>query len=99
MERIGLAASRMAKGSLVWYNIYVVIISFLFSLFIFLVAGSSVMFSLIIIHYIGSEVMSVDFFKDWSTVLTVCLVGLSVLMGLFNLIAISKNMKIHKPKE
>ncbi len=98
MERIGLAASRMAKGNLLWYNIYVVLISFVFSFFIFLVTGSTVMFSLILIRYIGNEIMSVDLFKDWSNVLTICMVSLTILMGLFILVAISKNIKLHKPK-
>ena len=99
MKRIGIAASKMAKGSLVLYNFYVVVISFLFSLFIFIIVGFTVLFSLIILAYVAKEVMAVEFEKSWSSVLAVCMVALTIVMVLFNLIAISQNIKLKMTKE
>ena len=99
MERIGIAASKMSPDSLFLYNFYVILLSFLFSLLIFLVAGATVVFSLIIIRYVTSEIMGVQVFEDWTKILTVCMTGLSILTGLFNLAAISKNIRLTKPKE
>jgi hypothetical protein len=98
MERIGLAASKMAQGNLLFYNFYVIVLSFLFAVLIFLLAGSAVVFSLIILRYISHEVTGTDVLKDWTKILTYCLVTLSVLMGFFVLAAISKNLKFKKPK-
>ena len=57
MKRIGRAASRIAKGSLALYNFYVIFISFMFSFFLFIVTGATVLFALTVIWYVGSEVM------------------------------------------
>lgn len=97
MERIGLAASKMAQGNLILYNFYVVLLAFLFSVLIFLIAGSTVVFSLIILRYITNE-MGVDVLKDFSKILTYSLGALSFLMGFFILVAISKNLKFKKPQ-
>lgn len=94
MHRIGIAASKMAKGNRVLYNAYVALISFLFSLFVFIVAGSSVVFSLSIISYVASEIMGVDFERSRSIILIVCMVSLTVIIVLFNLVAMLKNLKI-----
>ena len=96
MKRIGLAASKMAKGNLILYNSYVILISFLFSLFIFVIVGAAVIFALVIISYVGEEVMAYNFKKDWTSVLSVCMVSLTLIMTLFNLLAISMNMKFRK---
>ena len=94
MERIGIAASKMAKGNLFSYNCWVVLIAFLFSALIFIVAGSTVLFALVIISYMGSEVMAFDFQGDWGSLLKVCMVTLTVIVTLFTLAAISKNLKM-----
>lgn len=94
MERIGIAASKMAKGNLYLYNLYVVGLSFLFSLFIFLISGLTVLFALIIIGYIGTEVMAIEFEKHWPTILTLCMLCLTILVAFFNLVAILKNIKL-----
>lgn len=99
MRRIGIAASKMAKGNLFLYNGYVVLISFLFSLFIFVVAGCTVVFALLIIHYVAEELMAVEFEKSWPSVLSICMVSLTILAALFNLIAILKNIKLSKGKK
>lgn len=96
MERIGIAASKMAKGNLLLYNLYVIIISFLFSLFIFILAGSSILFALLIISYVGNEVIPHKFENEWTTVFTVCMISLTIVVVLFNFFAILKNIKIFK---
>jgi len=99
MKRIGIAASKMSKGSLVLYNFYVILISILFSLFIFIIAGSTVIFALAIIRYVGNEIIGVDFDKNWRSIFTVCMVSLTVVTTLFNLFAIIINLKPQKVDE
>ncbi|MBU0467879.1 MAG: hypothetical protein KKF78_06900 [Candidatus Omnitrophica bacterium] len=98
MKRVGVAASKIAKGNLFLYNCYVVLISSLFSLFIFIVSGSVVTFALIIIGYFGKEIMLVKFERDWSDVLVVCMISLTIITAIFNLLIISKNIKLNKLK-
>jgi hypothetical protein len=98
MKRIGIAASKISKGNVALYNFYVVLISFLFSLFIFIVAGSTVVFSLIIINYVGGELKAFEFEKGLRFILTICMGTLTAVITIFNLVAISTNMKIRKAK-
>lgn len=93
MKRIGIAASKIAKNNILLYNFYVILISFIFSLFIFVLAGATVFFSLVVIAYIGNEVTPVDFKEDWGRILAVCMVSLTMIVVFLNLIAISKNIK------
>ena len=97
MERIGIAASKIAKGNLVLYNLLVVSIAFLFSLFIFVLSGATILFALIMIAYVGEEVMPIHFEKNWSSILTVCMVSLTVIMTLFYVMALAKNLKLQQP--
>ena len=99
MKRVGIAASKIAKGNLVLYNCYVVAIASLFSLFIFIVSGFVVVFALIIIAYVSKEIMLINLEKDWSYILTVCMVSLTIIIALFNLLLISRNLKAGKIKE
>lgn len=96
MERIGRAASKMSRDSLLFYNMYVVLIALLFSLFIFVVAGSTVLFAMIIIFYVGKEVLGLDVFPDQRYILMLCFMCLAVVTGIFNLLAILKNIKFSK---
>ena len=98
MKRIGIAASKIAKGNLVLYNIYVVAIAFLFSLFIFALAGFSVFLVLLLIGYVSQAWGIEDFTKGKSFVFTVCMVSLSILVAVFNLLAISQNIKLSRSK-
>ena len=98
MERIGIAASKMAKGNWWIYNLYVVLLSFLFSLFIFLIAGATVFFAIMIMAYVSKELKATDFERSWSSILTVCMGTLTVLMAFFNIFAILKNIKFPKAK-
>lgn len=94
MERIGIAAGKISKGSTFLYNFYVILIAFLFSLFIFVVAGATVLFAMIIIFYVGREVLGLDVFPDGRGILALCFMCLAVVTGVFNLLAIIKNIKL-----
>ncbi|OGX09349.1 MAG: hypothetical protein A2Y06_06335 [Omnitrophica WOR_2 bacterium GWA2_37_7] len=98
MKRVGVAASKIAKDNLFLYNFYVVLISSLFSLFIFIVSGFVVTFALIIIGYVGKEIMLVKFERDWSDVLVICMISLTIITAIFNLLIISKNIRLNKFK-
>jgi len=98
MKRIGVAASRISKGNLALYNFYVILISALFSLFIFIIAGSTIIFALAIIKYVGSEIIGVEFEKSWQSVLVICMASLTAVMTLFSLIAILRNLKLPRRK-
>jgi len=93
MERIGIAASKIAKGNLFLYNLYVVLISFLFSVFLFFIAGASIILALIIIGYVVNN-LSTDFSEDWWAVVNVCMGVLTVVVVIFNLFAIIRNFKV-----
>ena len=93
MKRIGIVSSRISKGNRALYNLYVVLISMLFSVFIFVMAGSTVIFALAIIKYVGTEIMGMEFENSWKSILSVCMVSLTMVVALFNLFAILINFK------
>src|SRR5882672_204463 len=102
MERIGITASKIAKGNLFLYNLFVILISFLFSLLIFLLAGISIfiaLWAIDFIHYIlnGDHVYS-NFGKEWTSVMLVCMISLTIVVSVFNLLAILKNIKFTKSR-
>jgi hypothetical protein len=94
MKRIGIAASKIAKGSIVLYNSYVVLISIFFSVFIFVIAGATVVFSIGIISYVAKEIL--PFERNWESILRICMISLTVIIVLFNIMAISMNLKFLK---
>ncbi len=99
MKRIGIVSSRISKGNRALYNLYVVLISMLFSIFVFVIAGSIVIFALAIIKYVGTEIMGMEFEKSWKPIFSVCMVSLTVVVTLFNLFAILINFKPPKTME
>jgi len=96
MERIGIAASKMAQGNLVLYNLFVVLISILFSLFLFVIAGSSMVLALLILAYVVNGVMPLEFEKNWSGIFRLCMITLTIVVSLFNLAAILKNIRLKR---
>src|ERR1044072_2407199 len=96
MKRIGIAASKIAQGNVVLYNLYVVLISFLFSLIIFMVAGTSVFFALFMIDNLTRQFASIPFHENRSFIFMVCMISLTILVFLFNLYAISLNLKFRR---
>lgn len=96
MKRIGIAASKISRGNRWLYNFYVILISVLLSLALYLIVGATVIFSLAIIKYVAGEVMGVDFDGDWASILSVCMVSLTVVVALFNVFGILINLKLNK---
>ena len=99
MERIGIAASKIAKGNLVLYNLSVIIIAFSFSLFLFFIAGCPIVLALIIIGYVADGVLPMDLSEGWMDVIRICMAVLTVVVAIFNLFAILRNIKITKIKD
>lgn len=96
MRRIGIAASKMAKGSLLFYNLYVVLIAFLCALFMFFIAGSAIALAMIVIGYIINGVVPAEVDQDWWQVIRLCMVTLTVVIGLATLFAIVINIKVRR---
>jgi hypothetical protein len=98
MERIGIAASKMSKGNLLTYNLFVVLISFLCSLFILFICGFSVLVALFLISVVFRFFMPQGFNTDLLPVAKICMVALSILVGGLNIAAIVRNIKLTKQK-
>ena len=98
MERIGIAASKIARGSLLRYNFFVVLIAFLCSVLLFLVCGFSIMAALFVLSVICRPFLPPEFHTAWFTIVRVCLVALGIVVGVFDILAILKNVKITKTK-
>ena len=96
MERIGIAASKIAQKSLLLYNFYVVLISFLVSLLLFLLAGTAVFCGLWVIRLaLGPFLPSISQ-HYWNLIFCWSLISLTSLVTLVNLFAISKNIKFKR---
>lgn len=99
MKRIGMAASKMAQDNLVLYNLYVILLSFCFSLFIFFIAGATVLFSFVLIGYLTTELNVFDFNKHKEAVFALCMICLTAITVVFNILAILINIQISKRKD
>ena len=96
MERIGIAASKMSKGNLLTYNLFVILISSLCALFILLICSFSVLAALFLISVAFRLFMPQGFHVDWLPVAKICIVALSILVGGLNIAAIVRNIKLTK---
>ena len=96
MERIGIAASKIAKGSLFLYNFFVLLITFLFSLLVFFISGSTIVVVLVIIAYLTSPNMPPDLERGWIPTMVICMKVLAAIIGLLALFAIGINVKFRK---
>jgi hypothetical protein len=94
MKRIGMAASKMAKDSLFLYNAYVILLAFLFSLFIFLIAGATVLIALFVFGYLATEFKIFDFAKSKDTIFVLCIISLTSITIIFNILAVIKNIQL-----
>lgn len=94
MERIGIAASKMAKGSLLVYNFYVVLLASLFAIFLFFFAGAAIFLALVILGYLVKGMLPMDWNEEWWQVVRVCMFSLTLAVVVFQLLAIIKNIKI-----
>jgi hypothetical protein len=98
MLRIGIAASKMSKGSLLVYNLYVILIACLFSIFIFLICGFTILLVIFLVSLILHALRPAEFHGGWVHIFKICLIVLSGVVGLLNIIAILKNIQFTKNK-
>jgi len=96
MERIGIAASKIAKGNLLLYNFFVVLLILLISLPIFLVAGSSIVIALIVIAYVTSHGVPPDLQQGWIPMMVACLKVLAIIVGILVICALGINIRFRK---
>jgi len=96
MQRIGIAASKMAQGNLLKYNLFVVVISCLFSMLIFLVCGFTVLAALFLISLALRVFILSDSSGNWIHVVKMSMAALGAVIGALNILAILKNIKISK---
>ncbi len=94
MERIGRAASRIAKGNRLSYNLCVIGIAFLCALMIFLVTGASIILALAVIGHLALTLLQMDLAGRWDGVIRVCLISLSAVVGVFMILAVAMNLKL-----
>ena len=94
MERIGIAASKIAQGNLILYNVFVILISLLFTLLIFFISGFSILAALYLIAVVTQKSIGPEINSDWKGIVRMCFVSLAVVVGVFNLLAVLKNIKV-----
>ena len=93
MKRIGVAASRIAKDNYWLYHLYVILISSMMSLLLFLVVGLIVVFALAILNYVGTELIGQEYHNRQETIVMICMAALAVVTLFFNLFAILINLR------
>ncbi len=96
MKRIGIAASKIAKGNLFLYNFYVFLLIFLFAMLVFLISGSFIVIVLILIAYLTAKGSLPDLHQGWIPTMIICLKILAAIIGLLALIAIGINARFRK---
>ncbi|MCB9772444.1 MAG: hypothetical protein H6754_07840 [Candidatus Omnitrophica bacterium] len=96
MERIGIAASKIAKGNLFLYNVYVIVLSFLLSLLLFLLAGSAIFLGLWVIRLVIGPLIPSMSQKLWNVIFSFSLISLTFVVTSVSLVAVSKNIKFKK---
>ncbi len=99
MNSIGMAASKTAKDNLFLYNAYVILLAFLFSLFIFLMAGVTVIIALFVFGYVATEFKIFDFAKSKDAIFILCFISLMSIAVVFNILAVMKNIQLPHHRE
>ncbi len=94
MKRIGITASKIAKGNLAWYNFYVIVITFSLALFLFFISGAAVFLALIILGYILEEVLQSPFKQGWVEIIRICMVSLTLVVSIVVIFALTRNIRI-----
>lgn len=94
MRRIGVAASKIAKGNIWLYNLSVVAMACLLGLFVFLVCGFSIAVTLFVLSVLIQRLSPSGGDTAWLDVFKISLNILGALTGFFTLVAISKNIKL-----
>ncbi len=96
MRRIGIAASKMAQGSLPKYNVFVIMIAFLCSLLLFFICGFSILAALFLVSLVCRPFLPPEFNAAGPAIVRMCLVALAVVIGALNVLAVIKNVKVNK---
>jgi hypothetical protein len=96
MDRIGIAASKMAKDNLALYNFSVVLIVFLLSAIMFLIAGGSIFLALVAIGFLYHGIVPGGPKSEWWILINICMAVLSIAIGAISLFAIAKNLKFRR---
>jgi len=98
MRRIGIAASKMAKDNLLTYNLFVILISFLFSVIVFFICAVVILLVVLLTSVILHAVNPADFHSGWVHMFKICLFILAFVVGVFTLTAILKNVQFTKKR-
>ncbi|MDE1920169.1 MAG: hypothetical protein KGJ09_03780 [Candidatus Omnitrophica bacterium] len=98
MRRIGIAASKMSKKSLLGYNLCVILIACLFSLFVFLICGFVLLPIVFLVFLAMHAIKPAGFHAGWVHVFKICLFFLASIIGVFTVFAIAKNVQFTKNK-
>ncbi len=93
MERIGIAASKIAKGNFFLYHFFVILITVLFSLLVFFISGACIVIVLFAVAYISNNGHLEDI-QAWFPLISICLICLGVTMLVLAICAVLKNIKI-----
>ena len=98
MQRIGIAASKIAQGNLLKYNVFVILIAFLCALLLFFVCGLSIVTALFLISLVFRHFLPSEFHTAWLAIVRICLAALGVVIGALYIAAVAKNIKLTKQK-
>jgi len=96
MERIGIAASRIAKGNIILYNIFVVLLTLLVSLLVLLICGTTIIIVLIVFDYVHRIIEVPELYRGGIAAWVTCMICLGTVIGLLALWTIGKNIKFRK---
>jgi len=96
MQRIGIAASKMAKGNIWLYHLALLAVTLLFALFAFLVCSFVVAVAIFLVSLILQFFLPAVDQKAWLGVLRTCLLLLAGVIGIIALVAIIQNIKLKK---
>ncbi len=94
MQRIGIAASRMAQGDLLKYNVFVVGISLLFSTLLFLICEFCFLAVLLIISLVLRRLVPKHFLSESGMLIQTSALWIGILVGVLCIWAIVCNIKI-----
>lgn len=96
MDRIGIAASKMAKKNLWLYNFYVLVLSFLVCFIVFLIAGGAIFLGLTVFGLMAKGALPSHVHPEWLMMFRLSLACLTVAISLIALTAIIKNFKFRR---
>ena len=96
MLRIGVAASKMSKDSVLTYNMYVVLIATLFSFLVFAICASCILMTILLVSWMIHIAHPHAPYPGWVHMLKISLLVLAMVIGVFNLIAIMKNIQMSR---